>query len=126
MTKKIINAGGPVTVPISPAVEVGDFVFVSGQVPVDIRTGQLVKGDIRIQTKTVLERIKTILEASGCSMKDVVKATVFLSRAEDFGAMNEVYRQFFPKDPPARSCVQAKLMIDADIEIETIAYKPNK
>jgi 2-iminobutanoate/2-iminopropanoate deaminase len=122
--KKVISTNLSTNVPISHAVRAGDFVFVSGQVPVDPNTNELVTGSVEKQTETVLERIKKILEAAGCTLKDVVKATVFLTNVDYFNEMNKVYKKYFPNDPPARSCVEAKLAIDVALEIEVIAYKP--
>ncbi len=124
MAKEIINTGGPQTVPLSPAVRAGDFIFVSGQVPADLKTGQLYTGDLKVQTRIVLERIQFILESCGASLQDVVKTTVFLTDNRNFAAMNEVYREFFPSDQPARSCVEVKLACPAGIEIEAVAYAP--
>ncbi len=98
------------------------FVYAAGQVPLDPRTGQLVPGDIRIQTRRVLENLKAVLEAAGSSMDKVVKTTVFLRDLNDFGTMNEIYGQYFQENPPARSTVQvAKLPREAAVEIEAVA-----
>src|SRR3954462_14656527 len=91
--------------PYSPAVRAGDFIYVSGQVPVNPATGEMVKGDIAIETRQVMENIKGILEGCGASMKDVVKCGVFLADAKDFAAMNAVYAEYFGDDKPARTTV---------------------
>jgi len=108
--------------PYSQAVVGGGFVFAAGQLALDPHTGQLVPGDVRIQTKRVMENIKAILESAGSSLASVVKTTVFLRDLNDFGAMNEIYGSYFQEDPPARSTVQvAKLPRDGAVEIEVVA-----
>jgi 2-iminobutanoate/2-iminopropanoate deaminase len=108
--------------PYSQAVVGGGFVYVAGQLALDPRTGQLVPGDVRIQTKRVMENIKAILEGAGSSLSNVVKTTVFLRDMNDFGAMNEIYGSYFQEDPPARSTFQvAKLPRDGAVEIEVVA-----
>lgn len=110
-------------VPLSPAVRAGDFVFVSGQVPVG-GDGIVVKGGITEQTEQVLANVKAALTLAGCTMDDVVKTTVWLEDARDFGAFNAVYARHFPKNPPARTTVESRLMIDIKIEVEAVAYRP--
>ncbi|MFQ0815261.1 hypothetical protein AVM02_01840 [Brucella anthropi] len=112
-------------VPLSPAVRAGDMVYVSGQVPVG-PNGQIVEGGIEAQTRQVLENIKAALALAGAAMEDVVKTTVWLEDARDFGRMNAVYATYFPKEPPARTTVESRLMIDIKIEVEAIAYAPQK
>ncbi|AAN33933.1 MULTISPECIES: RidA family protein [Brucella] len=112
-------------VPLSPAVRAGDMVYVSGQVPVG-PNGQIVEGGIEAQTRQVLENIKAALALAGAAMEDVVKTTVWLEDARDFGRMNAVYGTYFPKEPPARTTVESRLMIDIKIEIEAVAYAPQK
>ena len=124
MTKKVIHTDrAPEAIgPYSQAIQAGDFLFLSGQIPLDPKTGELVKGDIRIQTRQVLENIRGVLESQGSGMKDVVKATIFLKDIGNFNQVNEIYATYFPSSPPARSTVEvAKLPRDADIEIEMIA-----
>ncbi len=101
----------------------GDTVYISGQVPMGA-DGKIVEGNIEAQTKQVLENIKAALALAGASMEDVVKTTIWLEDARDFGRMNAVYGAYFPKDPPARTTVESRLMIDIKIEIEAIAYAP--
>lgn len=97
------------------------LVFTSGQIPLDPKTGQMVEGDIKVQTKQVLENLKAVLEAGGSNLKKVIKCTVFLADMNDFAAMNEVYGEYFNQAPPARSAFQvARLPKDAKIEIEAI------
>ena len=110
-------------VPLSPAVRAGDFVFVSGQVPVGA-DGEIIEGGVGAQTKKVLENISAALSLAGCELSDVVKTTVWLKRAKDFAEFNAAYAPFFPKDPPARSTAESRLMIDILVEVEAIAYKP--
>jgi 2-iminobutanoate/2-iminopropanoate deaminase len=123
MSKEIIRtAHAPIPkVPISQAVKAGGMVYCSGFVPADPSTGKLVEGDIEVQTDRVLQNLKAVLEAAGSSLDKAVKTTVFLADRKDFSAMNKVFGRYFPKDPPARSTVEARLMIDAKVEIELIA-----
>ena len=124
MEKKVIqtNKAPKAIGPYSQAIEAGNFLFLSGQIPLDPKTGELVKGDIGQQTKQVLENIKGILESQKLGMEDVVKATLFLKDIGNFNQVNEVYRTYFPSSPPARSTVGvAKLPRDVEIEIEAIA-----
>jgi len=126
MIERLTPAGVPVPRgPYSPAVRAGDFLFVSGQGPIDVATDKISYGDIQHETRLVLGNIKRILEGCGASMKDVVKCSVFISDGKDFGAMNQVYVEFFGSDKPARTTVETKF---ADpkmkVEIDCIAYKP--
>ena len=108
--------------PYSQAVKANGLVFVSGQIPIDPRTGQFVAGGIAEQTEQVLKNLAALLEASGSSLAQVLKTTVFLADMEEFAAMNEVYGKFFSDEPPARATVQAvRLPRDARVEIEAIA-----
>lgn len=108
--------------PYSQAIQIGDLLFVSGQVPIDPSTGAIVEGDIKVQAQQSLNNLKAILNAAGTNMGAVVKTTVFLADMNDFAAMNEVYAQFFQEPFPARSAVQvARLPKDAKVEIEAIA-----
>jgi 2-iminobutanoate/2-iminopropanoate deaminase len=125
MKKRIITAKkAPAAVgPYSHAVVAGPFVFVSGQIPIN-QQGDMVAGDIVVQTVQVLENLKVILEAADLSLKDVVKTTVFLADMADFPGMNRVYGEFFPTDPPARSTVQVAAMArNAAVEIEAVALR---
>jgi 2-iminobutanoate/2-iminopropanoate deaminase len=111
--------------PYSPAVRAGDFIFVSGQVAVDPATQQLITGDIATETRQVLNNIKALLEGCGASLADVVKCGVFLAKAEDFGAMNTVYAEFFGDAKPARATVVTGFAVPGiHVEIEAIAYQP--
>ena len=116
------GAGGQL-LPFSPAVKAGPFVFVSGQVAMG-ENGEIVTGGIEIQTRQALKNVERALGLAGCTLNDVVKATVWLDDTRDFWGFNRLYAEFFPGNKPARSTTQAKLMVDAKIEIEVIAYKP--
>jgi len=111
--------------PYSQAKAAGGLVFTSGQIPLDPQTGELVTGDIRVQTKRVMENLAAVLRAADTSFERVVKSTIFVADLADFAAINEVYGSYFPHEPPARSTVQvAKLPKDARVEIEMIAMGP--
>jgi len=111
--------------PYSPAVRAGDFLFISGQGPLDRESNQLSFGDIRHETRLVLSNIRFILEGCGASMSDVVKVTVYLADAKDFAAMNEVYAEMFEGHRPARTTVEAQFVAPPmKVEIDVIAYKP--
>jgi len=108
--------------PYSPAVRAGQLLFVSGQVPIDPATGNMIAGDIAAQTERVLANVGALLTAAGRSFADVVRTTVFLADMNDFGAMNEVYGRYFTEPYPARATVQvARLPKDARVEIDVIA-----
>ena len=131
MEKKIVNVpghkqltgeDGKPLVPISPAVIANGFVYVSGQPPFDYTTGKLVFGDIQVQTRQVLENVKEVLAAAGSSMGKVVKTTVYCTNSGHFSLVNDVYREYFSEDPPARTFVTvASWPMAFDIEIECIA-----
>jgi len=124
MKKRVIHTDkAPKAIgPYSQAIQAGNFLFLSGQLPLDPVTGELVKGDIRQQTQRVLANLKGILESQKLGMEDVVKVTIFLKDMGNFSQVNEVYATYFPSSPPARSTVEvARLARDADIEIEVIA-----
>jgi 2-iminobutanoate/2-iminopropanoate deaminase len=108
--------------PYSQAIRGAGLVFTSGQVPLDPATGKLVEGGIREQARQSLENVKAILEQAGTDLSRVVKATVFLADIQDFATVNEIYAEYFPSDPPARSAFQvAALPLGALVEIEMIA-----
>ena len=128
MEKEIVQIPGvtdtpsPNNVPLSAVVKAGDFLFVSGMPPKDHTTGKMIKGDIEVQTRQVLENLKMVLEASGSSLDKVVKTTVFCVNAAHFRAVNDIYRKYFPNDPPARSFVTVgSWPASFDIEIECVA-----
>jgi 2-iminobutanoate/2-iminopropanoate deaminase len=108
--------------PYSSALRAGQLLFVSGQVPIDPKTGEMVSGDVAAQTSRVLQSIGALLNAGGLTYNDLVRTTVFLADMNDFAAMNEVYRTYFTEPYPARSTVEAaRLPRDARIEIDAIA-----
>jgi 2-iminobutanoate/2-iminopropanoate deaminase len=123
MRKPIHVAGhAPPSAPYSPAIVESGFVFVSGQGPLDPKTGEYLKGDIQSETRQVFENIRSILEAAGTSMESVVKVNVYLRDINDFGAMNEVYKTYFKTPFPARTTIQAgALPRGFAVEIECIA-----
>jgi len=115
------NAPGAIG-PYSQAVKAGNMIFVSGQIPINPKTGEFVSGDIHEQTSQVLRNLSAILDAAGSSLNHVVKTTVFLADMNDFSAMNAVYSEFFIDNKPARATVEAaRLPRDARVEIECIA-----
>ncbi|MEM1986242.1 MAG: RidA family protein [Nitrososphaeria archaeon] len=123
MSKDIIrteNAPTPIG-PYSQAIKAGNFLFISGQGPIDPKTGKKIVGDIKEQTRQVLENIKSILEAAGLTLENVVKVNVYLKNINDFPKMNEVYKEYFKTNPPARTTVQAIPPADIDVEIDAIA-----
>ena len=124
--KKIIKtANAPQAIgPYSQAVEAGGFVFVSGQIPIDPKTGNVVQADFTSQARLIMENAKAILTASGCGMGNVVKATIYLKDMADFRSMNEVFGGYFPADPPARATVEvSRLPKDVALEIDFVAWK---
>ena len=126
MTKKII--GDPLVIngqrlSLSRAVRAGDFVFLTGQVPMQNNT-IMTHGDIEDQTRSVLDDITETLKLAGCDRGDVVKSMVWLTSRDDFPGFNAVYAEYFPESPPARSAIVNDLLVDAKVEIEVIAYKP--
>ena len=126
MSKEII--GEPLIIngrklSLSKAVRAGDFVFLTGQVP--MKNGVVVtEGSIEDQTRIVLEEIKNTLTQAGCKLEDVVKSMVWLKNKEDFPGFNSIYGEYFDHDPPARSAVVSDLLVDVLVEVEVVAYKP--
>jgi 2-iminobutanoate/2-iminopropanoate deaminase len=111
--------------PYSQAVGWDRFLFLSGQIPLDPATGQLVTGGVDVQTRRVMENLRAVLAAAGLDLGHVVRTTIFLADLEDFATVNAVYGEYFPTDPPARSTVQvARLPRDARVEIDAIAVRP--
>ena len=124
MEKKVVSTdNAPKAIgPYEQAIKVGEFVYISGQIPLDPKTGNLVEGDIKAQTRRVMENLKGILVASGSSLERVVKATVFLKSIADFAEMNEIYAEYLGAAKPARSTVAvADLPRGALVEIDLIA-----
>jgi len=110
--------------PYSQAIRYGDMLYVSGMIPIDPKTNELSKGDIEVQATLVLDNIKAVVEAAGFSMKNVLKAEVFMKDLKDFGKYNAIYVKYFPQDPPARVTVQAAaLPRDVLIEISVTCGK---
>ena len=121
---EVISAAGapPAIGPYSQAIRAGDFVFVSGQVAVDVRTGKLVEG-IEAQTRQVLDNLRTVLAAGGATLAQVVKVTIFLARWEDFKAMNDVYATYFVGTAPARSVIQGPRIPEGTlVGLDAVAY----
>lgn len=122
--EKVSTKNAPAAVgPYSQAMKAGDFVYVSGQLPMNPETGEMVTGSIKEQTRQSLENAKAILKEAGTSLENVVKTTVFLQDMSDFADMNGVYAEFFTNHKPARAAVEvAKLPLGADVEIQMVAY----
>lgn len=125
MSKQFIktpNAPQPLG-PYSQGIRAGNFLFVSGQGPIDPRTGKMVQADIETQTRQTLQNVKGIVEASGFQMRDVVKVAVFLKNASDFQKVNEIYKTFFAENPPTRTTVEAGFVVPGMlIEVDAVAY----
>jgi 2-iminobutanoate/2-iminopropanoate deaminase len=112
--------------PYSQGIRAGSLVFTSGQVAIDPGTQQIVEGDISAQTERVMKNLDAILKAAGCSLRDVLRCTVFLKNMDDFAAMNAVYAKYFETAPPARSTVEvSRLPKDVLVEIDVIALASN-
>ena len=108
---------------LSRAIRAGDFVFITGQVP--MKEGvPMTDGTIEEQTRACLDSLKLILDEAGCELSDVVKSMVWLKNREDFGGFNEVYAEYFPAEPPTRSALVSDFLIDILVEIECVAYRP--
>jgi 2-iminobutanoate/2-iminopropanoate deaminase len=123
MRNAVSTPGAPRAVgPYSQAIRAGSFLFVSGQIAIDPSTGQVVAGDIGVQTRRTMENVGEILRAAGSSLDQVVRTTVYLADIADFPAMNEAYGEFFTTPAPARSTIQAaRLPRDSKVEIDVIA-----
>ncbi len=123
--KPVNSLSAPAAIgPYSQAIDAGDFVFLSGQVPIDPKTGELVQGDITVQTERVLDNLAAVLEAAGCSFGDVVKTTIYLIDLGDFQTVNATYAKRFTSAPPARATIQVSaLPKGARVEIDAIAKK---
>jgi len=120
----IINKKAPVAIgPYSSALKIGNLVFASGQLPIDLATGEIEKGEIEAQAKRSLENLKAVLEPYSIGLENVVKTTIFLKDMNNFTRVNKVYGEYFTSQFPARSCVEvSRLPKDANIEIEAIAF----
>lgn len=127
MEKKVISTEkAPSAIgPYSQAVKAGQFLFCSGQIPINPLTKEIVEGGIEEQTKMALENLKAVIEAGGSSLSNVVKTTVFLKNMNDFAIMNKIYSQYFKENPPARAAIEvARLPKNVLVEIEAIVYCP--
>jgi 2-iminobutanoate/2-iminopropanoate deaminase len=125
MAKTIISTeAAPKAVgPYSQAVRIGDFLYLSGQIPINPETGKVVEESFAARVRQIFSNIEAVLKAAGADFSNVAKTTVFLKDMGKFAEMNGIYAEYFPTEPPARSAVQvAKLPLDVDIEIEVIAY----
>ncbi len=128
MSKEII--GKPLVIngrklSLSKAVRAGDFVFLTGQIP--MKNGLVVtEGSIEDQTRIVLDEIKNTLIEAGCELADVVKTMVWLKNRDDFPGFNEIYGEYFPHEPPARSAIVSDFLVDILVEVEVVAYNPEK
>ncbi len=127
MKERIVVVSPDAPAPIGPysqAIEAGDFIFCSGQIPLDPKTGQLVQGDIAAQTKRILDNFAAVLKAAGADLKNTVKLTVYLTDLGNFEVLNKVLEGTFTGEPPARAVVQvAALPKNASIEMDLIALK---
>ncbi len=125
MPKKPIqteNAPGAIG-PYSQGIKIGKWIFTAGQIPIEPKSGNIISGHVKDKARQVMENIKAVLEASGASMKDVVKTTIYLTNMQDFTAVNEVYGEYFTEPYPARSTVQVTaLPKGVSVEIDAIAY----
>jgi aminoacrylate peracid reductase len=122
-TPNIPKGSAPPLAPYSPATKAGNAVYVSGTLPLDSAGNLVGKGDVRAQTRHILETIKSVLETAGGSLKDITFNHIFLTDLGDYAAMNEVYREYFPENPPARYCIRADLVKpEFLVEIASIAH----
>ena len=124
MTRQTYGKKNP-NLPFHPAVRAGDFIFVSGQVPKDAE-GNMFAGTIEEETRWCIEAVRRALKEAGADLEDVVKATVYLEDARDFGRYNGVFAKMFPNAALARTTVEARAVINTKIEIDAIAYKPER
>ncbi|WP_110520379.1 RidA family protein [Herpetosiphon llansteffanensis] len=126
MTREVISTpNAPAAIgPYSQAIAIDGLLFCSGQIPLDPATGQVVEGDVSVQTRQVMENIRALLTAAGTSLEKVVKTTIFLADMNDFATVNAIYGEYFPENPPARSTVQvARLPRDVQVEVEVIVLR---
>ena len=127
MAKKKVITTEKAALPVGPysqGIEAGDFIFVAGEKGLDPKTGKIVEGGIAAETRQTLENIKAILEAAGATMDDAVRSVVYMTDIGEFAEMNAVYAEYFPTDPPGRTCVQVvALPAGAHVEIEVSAIR---
>ena len=122
MKEPISTKGAPAAIgPYSQAIRAGGLVFLSGQIPLDPVTGQLVEGDVAAQTERVMKNLGAVLEAAGCTFDDVVRTTIFLTNLADFQVVNEAYGRYFHAAPPARATVQVAGLPRSKVEIDAVA-----
>lgn len=124
--KRIIStSNAPAAVgPYSQAIRVDNLLFISGQIPINPETGELIKGSIEVQVERVLRNIEAILKAAGMGLEDIVKTTLYLKDINNFDRVNSIYKRYFVNSPPARATIEvSRLPKDAEVEIEAIAYK---
>ncbi len=126
-TKTIHSSDAPAAIgPYSQAVAAGGFVFLSGQVAIDPAVGKMIDGDVKAQTTRVMENLRAVLAASGCTFSDVVKTTIYLTDLDDFATVNAAYGAHFPENKPARATVQvSRLPLGAKVEIDAVAKIPD-
>ncbi len=124
VSKVICSSKAPQPVgPYSQAIQVGHFVFLSGQIPICAKTNELVLGSIEKQTDQVMKNIGFVLQEAGLNFEHIVKATIFLTSLENFNKVNAIYSSYFSEAPPSRSCVEvSKLPKNVDVEIEVVAF----
>lgn len=128
MSRKVhFSPGAPEPIgPYSQAVEANGFIFLSGQIPVDPKTGFLIEGEVKDQTRMVMDNLASVLAAAGCSMKDLVMVTLYIKDMEEFPYVNEVYAGYFGDKPPARACIEvARLPKDVKVEASAVAAVPD-
>ncbi len=125
MKKVILTQEAPAPIgPYSQAIQMGNMLFCSGQIPIDPKTNQVFTGDLKTQTELVMKNVEAVLKAGGCDFKNVVKTTIFLTNMADFATVNEVYGKYFTELPPARSTVAvAGLPKGVNVEVEVLAIK---
>ena len=125
MKKVILTTEAPAPIgPYSQAIQMGNMLFCSGQIPIDPKTNQVFTGDLKTQTELVMKNVEAVLKAGGCDFKNVVKTTIFLTNMADFATVNEVYGKYFTELPPARSTVAvAGLPKGVNVEVEVLAIK---
>ena len=126
MQREAVSPGrAPLGLPFSPGIRLGDLLFVSGQGPIG-ENGKVEPGDVKAQTKTTLENFRKVVETAESTMDEVVQTTVYLKDLRDFAGMNETYSGFFRDPKPARTTVQAELLFGMKVEIQGIAYVPQR
>jgi 2-iminobutanoate/2-iminopropanoate deaminase len=125
MKKVILTESAPAPIgPYSQAIEMGNWLFCSGQIPIDPKTGQVFTGDLKTQTELAMKNVEAVLKAGGMNFKNVVKTTIFLTNMSDFAVVNEVYGKYFTEQPPARSTVAvAGLPKGVNVEVEVLAIR---